>query len=235
MEHPGEALIRLKGVKKSYIDHDFTALDGVDLEIKRKEYLVIMGRSGSGKSTMLHMLGCLDTPTEGSVYVDNVKTSALGQEELAKVRREKIGFVFQAFNLIPNLNVVQNVALPMFFAGMGKAERTKRAKCLLERVGLGSKVDNYPNELSGGEKQRVAIARALANNPEIILADEPTGNLDSTSAELVLDILDELHEKEGKTLVIVTHEKYVAERGERIIFMKDGKIDNIGKAAGKIK
>ena len=231
-----EEAIRLKDVKKIYsADGKAAALNGVSFVVEKREFLIIMGRSGSGKSTMLHMMGCLDTPTEGEVYIGGIKTTDLGPEELARIRREKIGFVFQAFNLVPNLDATRNVALPMMFEGVPKPERERRARELLEMVGLADHVDSYPNEMSGGEKQRVAIARALANDPEIIVADEPTGNLDSVSARQGLEIFDDLHRKRGKTIVVVTHEQYVADMGERMVFMQDGKISESGRIEGKRK
>lgn len=228
--------IRLKNVKKIYAsDGQCAALNGVSITVEKEEFLVIMGRSGSGKSTLLHIMGCLDSPSEGEVYISGVKTSEMNENELAEIRRKKIGFVFQAFNLIPNLDALRNVALPMMFEGIAREGREKKAKELLESVDLGNKLRNYPNQMSGGERQRVAIARALANDPEIIVADEPTGNLDSASAKHILEIFDKLHRKERKTVVVVTHEQYVAELGEKIIFMKDGKISGDGKIGGKSK
>jgi len=227
--------IRLNNVKKWYPDGNFKALDGVTVSVKKEEFLVIRGRSGSGKSTLLHMMGCLDRPTDGDVYINGMKTSDLSEDELAAVRRKTMGFVFQAFNLVPTLDALHNVAMPMMFEGIGKPEREERAETLLESVGLGSKIHSYPNELSGGEKQRVAIARALANDPEIILADEPTGNLDSVSAKQVLEVFDEFHHKRNKTVVVVTHEEYVAEMAERTLYMKDGKISQYSELKGKVK
>ncbi|MEW6528842.1 MAG: ABC transporter ATP-binding protein [Candidatus Micrarchaeota archaeon] len=231
-----DEIISLKDITKIYsTDGQFVALSEVSLSVKKGEFLIIMGRSGCGKSTLLHIMSCLDSPTKGDVYVCGVKTNGLAENEIAKIRREGFGFVFQAFNLIPNLDALRNVALPMMFDGVEKTEREEKAKQLLEEMDLGKKIYNFPNEMSGGEKQRVAIARALANNPEIIVADEPTGNLDSLSAKHVLEIFDNLHKKQKKTLIVVTHEQYVAELGERTIFMKDGKIENNEKIKGKIK
>jgi len=227
--------ITLKGVKKSYQEGMFRALDGVSVSVKKEEFLVIRGRSGSGKSTLMHIMGCLDQPSEGEVYIDEIKTSDMDDDELARLRRKKMGFVFQAFNLIPTLDALHNVAMPMMFEGIGKSEREERAAELLESVGIGSKIRSYPNELSGGEKQRVAIARALANDPDIILADEPTGNLDSVSAKQVLEVFDEFHHKHGKTIVVVTHEEYVAEMAERTLYMKDGKISQYSELKAKVK
>jgi len=226
-------VIRFDHVKRVYRDGRFTALDDVSLGVRKGEFLVVMGRSGSGKSTLLHLMGLLDSPTEGHIYVDGVDTAGLSAEELARLRRQKVGFVFQTFNLVPNIDAVANVALPMMFAGVGKRLREKKATWLLGSLGLGDKLRSYPNEMSGGERQRVATARALANDPEVILADEPTGNLDSASAKQVLDVFGRLHDTGRKTIVVVTHEEYVAALGERIVYLKDGRISPDGKLRGR--
>jgi putative ABC transport system ATP-binding protein len=227
-------VVEVRGVRKVYMDGKFVALDGVDLDVKKEEFLVIMGRSGSGKSTLLHLIGCLDTPTSGTIRIGGVETGKMINGELALIRRRKIGFIFQTFNLVPNLTAQQNVALPLLFDNVPKAEREEKAAKMLDSVGLALKYGNYPNEMSGGERQRVAIARALINDPEIIVGDEPTGNLDSASAKQVLEIMNDLHDKKKKTVVLVTHEQYVADLGERVIYMRDGKITD-EKIAGKIK
>ncbi len=198
------------------------ALRDVNLEIDEGEYLAIVGSSGSGKSTLLNMLGCLDTPTSGAVFIDDVNTISLSENELAEIRREKIGFIFQHFNLIHSLNALENVALPMFFAGVSSEERIKRAAELLTKVGLGERLHHKPSEMSGGQQQRVAIARALSNNPAIIIGDEPTGNLDSASGDAIMDILEGLS-REGKTVILVTHDAEIAAHAQRIIRMKDGR------------
>lgn len=202
------------------------ALQGVSLEIAQGEYAAIVGASGSGKSTLMHILGCLDTPTKGRVFVDGEDVSDLSEDELAFVRRDKIGFIFQSYNLIPGFTAIENVTLPIRFTGTPKAVAEKRANELLEKVGLGHRLDHKPNEMSGGEQQRVAIARALSNNPEVILADEPTGNLDSKSGAQIFDLLEQLHKKEKKTLIIVTHDVHLAERIDHKIRIKDGQLVN---------
>jgi putative ABC transport system ATP-binding protein len=200
---------------------DVPALRGVNLEVEKGEFVAIEGPSGSGKTTLLNMIGCLDRPTYGKVFLEDVDTSKLSDRELARIRREKIGFIFQMFNLIPTLNALENVALPMVFFGVSRRKRIKKAKELLRIVGLLDRANHKPSELSGGEQQRVAIARALANNPPVILGDEPTGNLDTESGKVVMDLLKKLNKK-GKTLIIVTHDPEIAGKAHRIISMRDG-------------
>lgn len=218
-------IVKLEEVVKTYfLDHiEVPALRGVDLFVEEGEFVSIMGPSGSGKSTLMNLIGCLDRPTSGKVKIDNRDISKLSDDELAGIRREKIGFVFQQFNLIPRLTARENVELPMWFAGISKAERLKRSTGLLERVGLAHRADHRPSELSGGESQRVAIARALANDPKIILADEPTGNLDTKSGEGIIKLLMELSDR-GKTVVMVTHDPVFGRRAERTINIRDGVI-----------
>lgn len=220
-----QELVDLINVTKIYtMDHvEVPALRGVSLTILRGEFVSIMGPSGSGKSTLMNIIGCLDKPTRGRVILDGKDVTKLGDNALAEYRRKKIGFVFQQFNLIPRLTALENVALPMWFAGVEKKRRLLRAARLLRQVGLGERTGHKPTELSGGERQRVAIARALANDPELILADEPTGNLDSKSGDAVLDLLDELN-RHGKTVVIVTHDLSYGRRAERMIKLRDGRI-----------
>jgi putative ABC transport system ATP-binding protein len=198
-------------------------VENINLKIKRGEFICIMGPSGSGKSTMLHLMGCLDKPTSGKVFIDGIDTSKMSEDELANLRRDKIGFVFQLFNLYPTLTALENVELPMIIAKKDKEFRRKRALELLKMVEMEKLKDHLPSELSGGQRQKIAIARSLANNPRIILADEPTGNLDSKSGEEVMKIFKDLNKK-GKTIVIVTHNENVAKFAERIILLKDGKI-----------
>ncbi len=199
------------------------ALQDVNLEIESGEFLSIIGPSGSGKSTLLNMIGCLDTPTSGKVSIDGTDTSKLSEKELARIRRTKIGFIFQQFNLIHTLNALENVALPMLFMGVDQERRMKRAEELLEKVGLGNRIYHKPSEMSGGEQQRVAIARALSNNPSIIIGDEPTGNIDSEAGRMVMDILEDLN-REGRTVIVVTHNIEVAKRASKIRKMRDGRI-----------
>jgi putative ABC transport system ATP-binding protein len=219
-------VVNVQQVSKVYRmgEVDLQALNGVSLKILPSENVSIIGPSGSGKSTLLHLMGCLDRPTSGKIYIDGVDTSKLNSNKLAEIRRNKIGFVFQFFYLIPTLNALENVELPMMFAGVGERERRERAEELLELVNLKSRMKHRPAELSGGERQRVAIARALANNPKIVLADEPTGNLDSASGKEIIDLLKRLNEEKGVTLVIVTHDPYIASIMERTVYLKDGRI-----------
>ncbi len=199
------------------------ALRGVSLEIEKGEYISIMGPSGSGKSTLMHILGCLDTPTNGEYYLEDKRVSDYSDMELARIRNQFIGFVFQSFNLLTRLSALDNVALPLIYAGVNKKERTERAKEILTRVGLKERINHRPNELSGGECQRVAVARALINNPKIIFADEPTGNLDTKTGKEIMELFDELH-REGNTIVLVTHDPNIAAYAKRIIKLMDGRI-----------
>jgi putative ABC transport system ATP-binding protein len=219
-------VIELNNVSKSYKmgDVEVQALKNVNLKMNKKNFVAIMGPSGSGKSTLLHMIGCLDRPTEGKIILDGIDISGLNDSELARLRGKKLGFVFQFFNLYPTLTAIENVELPMMIIEKGKDERRKRALKLLEIIGLKKRAGHLPSQLSGGERQRVAIARALANNPSLILADEPTGNLDSKAGKEIMEFLDRLQEKEEKTIVMVTHEPDIAKYAERIIYLKDGEI-----------
>jgi putative ABC transport system ATP-binding protein len=201
------------------------ALQGVNLQIFKNEYVALMGPSGSGKSTLMNLIGCLDTPTSGEYVLNGSNVSTMDDGELAAVRNKEIGFIFQTFNLLPRLTALDNVALPLVYAGMSKAERTEKAKHVLESVGLGDRMDHRPNELSGGQRQRVAVARALVNDPSIILADEPTGNLDSKTSYEIIGLFEEIHAL-GNTIVLVTHEPDIAEFAHRIVKMRDGKIES---------
>ncbi len=225
---PKDAVCHLTGIRKHYFKPDgslmVAALAGVDVTIKKGEYVAIMGPSGSGKSTLMNILGCLDQSTEGSYLLDGRDVSILDDETLSAYRGQKIGFVFQAFNLISSLTVTENVAVPLFYQGVPAKERRDRAVKALELVGLGDRTDHRPKELSGGQQQRVAIARALVSNPVVLMADEPTGNLDSTTGEAILKMFEELHAK-GLTIIMVTHDDSVAERCERVIRLRDGLIE----------
>jgi putative ABC transport system ATP-binding protein len=201
------------------------ALRGVTLEIHRNEYVAIMGPSGSGKSTMMNVLGCLDTPSAGEYWLNGEEVSGLSDDALARVRNREIGFVFQTFNLLPRATALHNVELPLVYAGVRARERRDRAAAALERVGLGQRMDHRPNELSGGQRQRVAIARALVNQPSILLADEPTGNLDSVTSEEIMEVFAALHAA-GQTVIMVTHEPHIAARAERRIVLRDGQVES---------
>lgn len=220
-----DILLKLKELYKIYImgSVEVQALRGIDLTIEKGEFISIMGTSGSGKSTLMNIIGCLDRPTKGNYFLEGIDIKEKSEDELSFIRNQKIGFVFQSFNLIARTSAVKNVELPMIYAKMHANDRHERAKQLLEKVGLGDRIHHMPNELSGGQRQRVAIARALANEPPIMLADEPTGNLDSKSSIEIMEIFRNLNE-EGKTVIIVTHERDIAEYTDRIVTFKDGQI-----------
>lgn len=219
-------IIKLENVWKIYQmgTVKVNALRGINLEIKDGEFVAIQGPSGSGKSTMVNSIGCLDVPTKGRIFLDNHDISHLSESELAQIRGRRIGFVFQQFNLINTLSALENVMLPMTFQNIEREKRIAKAQKLLEQVELGERIHHKPSELSGGQQQRVAIARALANDPEVILADEPTGNLDTKTGMIVMDFLKMMHKEEGKTIIMVTHDDYLARAAERIEFLKDGQI-----------
>jgi putative ABC transport system ATP-binding protein len=229
---PGALVIEIEGVTKLYkmgteIIH---ALRGVNLKIHRNEYLAIMGPSGSGKSTLMNMLGCLDTPTAGRYEFNGKNVATMFDDELAEIRNREIGFVFQTFNLLPRSNALHNVELPLIYAGLARSQRLEQARRALENVGLKERMFHRPNELSGGQRQRVAIARALVNNPSIILADEPTGNLDSKTGEEIMGLFEQLYDQ-GNTIIVVTHEEDIARHARRIVRLRDGLVESDASAA----
>ena len=218
-------LIDIDDITKVYQmgTEEVRALDGITIDIEQGEYIAIMGPSGSGKSTFMNMLGCLDTPTSGTYFLNGQNVSTMTEDELAEIRNREIGFVFQTFNLLPRVDCLQNAELPLIYAGMSKAERRERAAEALRNVGLGTRMDHRPNELSGGQRQRVAVARALVNHPAIILADEPTGNLDTETGDEIMRLFESLY-RNGNTLLVVTHEEDIAHHARRIIRLRDGKL-----------
>ncbi len=233
MTRPARPVIELQSVSKIYGSEDtiVRAVDGVDLVVERGDYVAVMGASGSGKSTLMNIIGCLDAPTRGSYLLDGVDTRHLDEKRQAIIRNRKIGFIFQSFNLIPRTSAVSNVELPMAYAGIRPAERRRRALAALDQVGLAARADHGPSQLSGGQQQRVAIARAIATNPVLLLADEPTGALDSRSTAEVLDLFDELNVA-GRTVVVITHEEEVADHAKRVLRMRDGKVLSDERVAG---
>ncbi|ESU22329.1 ABC-type transport system, ATPase component [Flavobacterium enshiense DK69] len=220
-------IIEIKGITRDFPLGNETVyvLKGIDLHINKGEYVALMGPSGSGKSTLMNLLGCLDTPTAGSYVLNGKDVSKMKDDELAEIRNKEIGFVFQTFNLMPRTTALDNVALPMIYAGYDKNSRNKRATTVLSQVGLSDRMDHKPNQLSGGQRQRVAVARALVNHPSIILADEPTGNLDSKTSVEIMNLFDEIHAN-GNTVILVTHEEDIAKHAHRIIRLKDGMIES---------
>lgn len=221
------SLIKIRNITRDFpLGNEIVkVLKGIDLDIERGEYVALMGPSGSGKSTLMNLLGCLDTPTSGTYELNGKDVSNMIDDELAEIRNKEIGFVFQTFNLLPRTTALENVALPMIYAGASKSERTERAKQVLTDVGLADRMDHKPNQLSGGQRQRVAVGRALVNHPSIILADEPTGNLDSKTSEEIMKLFGDIH-KAGNTVILVTHEEEIAENAHRIIRLRDGMVES---------
>ena len=221
------SLLDLKNISKRYQigSVEVNALRSIDLKIEKGEYVALMGPSGSGKSTLMNIIGCLDTPSGGKYNLNGKEVSTMSEDELAEVRNKEIGFIFQTFNLVPRSNALDNVALPLVYAGYKKEERIRKAKESLNDVGLGDRITHKPNELSGGQRQRVAVARALVNSPSIILADEPTGNLDSKTSEEIMALFDQIH-KRGNTIIVVTHEEDIARHALRIVRIKDGQVES---------
>jgi len=230
-DRKNNVILHLENVWKTYRmgEVDVSALRGISIEIEKGDFVAIQGPSGSGKSTMMNIVGCLDTPTEGVVYLEGHDITKFTESELSQIRGRKIGFVFQQFNLIPTLTTIENVMLPLEFQDMNTSQAKNRAQQLLDMVGLKERTSHLPSQLSGGEMQRVAIARALAVNPDIILADEPTGNLDSVTGKFIMGILSRIHKAEGKTIIIVTHDINLAHFAEKTVMLKDGKIEGIKK------
>ncbi|MFU0832590.1 MAG: ABC-type lipoprotein export system, ATPase component [Oscillospiraceae bacterium] len=229
-------IIQMKDIVKNYYigtPNELHILKNISLEVQEGDFVSIVGASGSGKSTLMNMIGVLDRPTSGEYILDGIPIKQMTDNQLSDVRNRKIGFVFQTFNLIPRNNALKNVELPMLYAGMERKKRVERAKELLEMVGMGDRMNHQPNELSGGQKQRVAIARALANDPAILLADEPTGALDSATGRMVMDLFHRVHEKDGKTIVLITHNPELAEETNRVITLRDGMIVDDRPGAGK--
>jgi putative ABC transport system ATP-binding protein len=224
-------LIEVNNLKKTYQlgDIEVPAVRGIDMSIEQNEYLAIMGPSGSGKSTLMNIIGCLDVPSEGSYILDSKDVSKMSDDELAEIRNRKIGFVFQTFNLLPRADALHNVELPLIYSGLPRVKRREMAETALNKVGLGDRMHHKPNELSGGQRQRVAIARALVNNPAIILADEPTGNLDSNTGEEIMEIFEQLHSA-GNTIILITHEAYIANHSNRVVRLLDGLIQSDDKS-----
>lgn len=229
-----DSLIKITNIKRDFVlgNEIVYVLKGIDLEIEKGEYVALMGPSGSGKSTLMNLLGCLDTPTSGQYILNGKDVSKMHDDELADIRNKEIGFVFQTFNLLPRTTALDNVALPMIYAGYSKSERNARASEVLSQVNLADRMDHQPNQLSGGQRQRVAIARALVNKPSIILADEPTGNLDSKTSVEIMNLFGDIH-KNGNTVILVTHEEDIAAYAHRVIRLRDGIIESDTKKAGR--
>lgn len=231
-----DKIIEIKGLKKEFAvgSEIVKALKGIDISVMKNEYLAMMGPSGSGKSTLMNLVGCLDTPSAGSYNLNGTNVSSLKDDDLAEIRNKEIGFIFQTFNLLPRLTALENVSLPLVYAGYNSEDRKIKAQDVLEKVGLGDRMDHRPNQLSGGQRQRVAVARALVNDPSIILADEPTGNLDSKTSLDIMRLFEEIHEI-GNTLIVVTHEEEVASHAHRILRLRDGTVESDFKNENIVK
>ena len=231
-----DKIIEIKGLKRDFAvgSEIVKALKGVDVSVMKNEYLAMMGPSGSGKSTLMNLLGCLDTPTAGAYNLNGTNVSSLKDDDLAEIRNKEIGFIFQTFNLLPRLTALENVSLPLVYSGYNSEDRKIKAQDVLEKVGLGDRMDHRPNQLSGGQRQRVAVARALVNDPSIILADEPTGNLDSKTSLDIMRLFEEIHEM-GNTLIVVTHEEEVASHAHRILRLRDGMVESDFKNENIVK